>query len=179
MVWVRFRIWIRNWNQKLSYVGTGSAKNHYGSTTPCKFYRSRYCSSHCWGSVTFWSGSGSRSSYPYLWIMDPDPAPDPTPFFSDFKDALNLSAGTLSSVLKLNFLLIFCVKILFCNHYLVRSTPLWEKGRIWIRTCTSDYGSRSGRTKYMLIRIWFRIRISQHWCSFSICAGFKLCSSLM
>ncbi len=35
----------------------------------------------CWGSVTFWCGSGS--AYPYLWLTDPDP----TPFFSDFKDA--------------------------------------------------------------------------------------------
>jgi hypothetical protein len=49
--------------------------------------------------------------------MDPDPADptsNPTPFFSDFKGAknlffiffsYNLPAGTLSSVLKLNFLL--------------------------------------------------------------------------
>ncbi len=35
----------------------------------------------CWGSVTFWRGSGSPD--PYLWLMDPNP----TPFFSDFKDA--------------------------------------------------------------------------------------------
>jgi hypothetical protein len=41
----------------------------------------------CWGSVTFWCGSGSAD--PYLWLMDPDPYPtlDPTSFFSDFKDA--------------------------------------------------------------------------------------------
>ncbi len=32
----------------------------------------------CWGSVTFWCGSGSE--YPYLWLLDPDPTPDPTPF---------------------------------------------------------------------------------------------------
>ncbi len=35
----------------------------------------------CWGSMTFWCGSGSTD--PYLWLMDPDP----TPFFIDFKDA--------------------------------------------------------------------------------------------
>jgi hypothetical protein len=35
----------------------------------------------CWGSVTFWCGSGSPDQY--LLLMDPDP----TPFFSDFKDA--------------------------------------------------------------------------------------------
>jgi hypothetical protein len=47
--------------------------------------------------------------------------PDPTPFFSEFKDAKKFSfylhAGTFSSVLKLYFLLKFCVKILFCKHY--------------------------------------------------------------
>jgi hypothetical protein len=41
--------------------------------------------SQCWGSVTFWCGSGPVD--PYLLLMDPDPTPDPTPFFSDFKDA--------------------------------------------------------------------------------------------
>jgi hypothetical protein len=50
----------------------------------------------CWGSVTFWSGSGSPD--PYLSLMDPDPTldpkpdptPDPTPFFNDFKDVKKL-----------------------------------------------------------------------------------------
>jgi hypothetical protein len=36
----------------------------------------------CWGSVTFWCGSGSPD--PYLWLMDPDP--DPASFFNDFKE---------------------------------------------------------------------------------------------
>jgi hypothetical protein len=42
----------------------------------------------CWGSVTFWCGSGSVSPDPYLRLMDPDPnpTPDPTPFFNDFQD---------------------------------------------------------------------------------------------
>ncbi len=37
---------------------------------------------HCWGSVTFWcgSGSGSGSPDPHLWLMDPDSAPDPAHF---------------------------------------------------------------------------------------------------
>jgi len=43
----------------------------------------------CWGSMTFWLGSGSPD--PYLLLMDPDSDPDttpePTPFFIDFKDA--------------------------------------------------------------------------------------------
>ncbi len=71
--------------------------------------------------------------------MDPDPIqlPNPTPFFCDFKDAkkffsiffsYNLPAGTLSSVLKFNVLLKFCVlKYYFASIILVRSTPLWEK----------------------------------------------------
>jgi hypothetical protein len=39
-------------------------------------------STQCWGSVTFWRGSGSADPY-FLGLTDPDP----TPFFSDFKDA--------------------------------------------------------------------------------------------
>ncbi len=35
----------------------------------------------CWGSVTFWCGSGSAPL-----TTDPDPTPDLNPFFSDFKD---------------------------------------------------------------------------------------------
>ncbi len=71
----------------------------------------------CWGSVTFWCGSGSRSPHPYLWLMyldpvsDPDPILDTTPFFSDRMQknycfsffSFNLPAGTLSSVLKIIF----------------------------------------------------------------------------
>jgi hypothetical protein len=54
--------------------------------------------------------------------MDPDPTPNPTPFFRDFKDAKkkffvffssNLSAGTLSSVLKIYFF----AKNFFGKHY--------------------------------------------------------------
>ncbi len=37
----------------------------------------------CWGSMTFWCGSGFGSPDPYLWLMDPDP----TIFFIYFKDA--------------------------------------------------------------------------------------------
>jgi hypothetical protein len=61
--------------------------------------------------------------------MDPDPTPDPTPFFIDFKDAkknphfFSLLAAQLHHLWskKLNFLLKFCVKKLFCRHY---SSPL-------------------------------------------------------
>ncbi len=80
----------------------------------------------CWGSVTFWCGSGSAD--PYLWLLDPDPYPYPASFFSDLKMQKNIffslffsynwNTGTLSSVLKIKFLLKFCAKILFCNHYL-------------------------------------------------------------
>jgi hypothetical protein len=75
------------------------------------------CFLQCWGTVTFWCGSGSPD--PYLSLMDPvpnlDPTPDPTPFFNDFKDvnkivfflffSYNLPTGTSSSVLKIYF---FC-----------------------------------------------------------------------
>jgi hypothetical protein len=38
----------------------------------------------CWGSVTFWCGSGSGSTDPYLLLLDL------TPFFNNFKDAKKL-----------------------------------------------------------------------------------------
>ncbi len=59
--------------------------------------------------------------------MDPDPTTDPTPFFSDFKDAkknyffhiffLTYPLAHYMQSQKFNFLLKFCVKILFCKHY--------------------------------------------------------------
>ncbi len=68
----------------------------------------------------------------------PDPAPDPTPFFSDFKDAKKnflvifsycLPSGTLFSVLKIYFLLKFCVIILFCKHYVSPLNTSMRKGK--------------------------------------------------
>jgi hypothetical protein len=53
-------------------------------------YRHRYYSRQCWGSETFWRGSGSPD--PFLGLMDPDSDPDHTPdlttFFNDFKDLI-------------------------------------------------------------------------------------------
>jgi hypothetical protein len=70
-------------------------------------------SKQCWGSVTFWCGSGSPD--PYLLLMDQDPTPDPSPFFVEFKDTKKIiffifflitspvPTSTLSSVLKIYF----------------------------------------------------------------------------
>ncbi len=83
---------------------------------------------------------------PHRWLMDPDPSPDPTPFFSNFKDAKNYFLSYFFLITypqahylrswKFNFLQKFCIKILFCKHY------LWEKGRIrirsWFRIHTSN-----------------------------------------
>jgi hypothetical protein len=99
----------------------------------------------CWGSVTCWCGSGYAD--PYLWVMDPDPnpTPDPTPLFSDFKDAkkiffsYNLPAGTLSSVLKIQFLLKFVSEFYFASILEKRE----ESGSGSIRL-TNGYGSGSG-----------------------------------
>ncbi len=94
--------------------------------------------SQSWWSVTFWCGSGSGSADPYLWLMgpDPDPTPDPTPFVSDSKNkkknpffSYNLPAGTLSSVLKIFFLLNFCFKILFCKHFFSPLNIFMRKGK--------------------------------------------------
>ncbi len=77
----------------------------------------------CWGSLTFWCGSGSGD--PYFRLMDPDssPTPDPIPFFSNFKDAKNYNIYYLQSK-KLIFLLKFCVIFYFASIISVRSTPL-------------------------------------------------------
>ncbi len=128
------------------------------------------CFKKCWWYVSFWCGSGS--SDPYLWLMDPDPDPPlhPTPFFSDFKDAnffhifflqLQLTLRHIVfSLTNLIFAKILCSHIFFASIISVRSTPLWEKGRIRI----SDWltGSGFGRHKNMWIlriRIWFGIRL--------------------
>jgi hypothetical protein len=92
--------------------------------------------------------------------MAPDPTPVLTPFFSNFKDAkkiflfsYNLLVCTLSSVLIiiLNFLLKFCITILFCKPYF----SLKESGS---GSISLTNGSGSGRPKNMrILRIWIRI----------------------
>jgi hypothetical protein len=51
----------------------------------------KQCAKQCWGSVTFWCGSGFPDRYLCLMdpapALDPDPTPDPTPFLIDFTDA--------------------------------------------------------------------------------------------
>jgi hypothetical protein len=71
---------------------------------------------------------------------NPDPTPDPTPFFIDFKDAKKVffvsycfliigpQAHHLQSK-KFNFLLKFCVKILFCRHYFSPLNTFMRKGK--------------------------------------------------
>ncbi len=100
----------------------------------------------CWGSVTFWCGSGSGSPDPYLWLMDPDPTldptPDPTPFFIDLKDAIMQKIIIFSHFFlitcpqvhhlqskKFNFLQKFCVKMLFCIHYFSPFDTFMRKGK--------------------------------------------------
>jgi hypothetical protein len=101
--------------------------------------------------------------------MDPDPTPDPTPFFTDYKDtkkkiffifcSYNLPTGKHLQSKKLNLLLKFCIKILFCGIVIVRSTHLREKegsGSIY-----PNNGSGSGRPKNVRI---LRIRIPNTVC---------------
>jgi hypothetical protein len=106
-----------------------------------------FLANQSWGSVAFWCGSGSvpltngTDLAPDL-TSDavPDPTPDPTPFFRDFKDAkkniyfiffsYNLPTGTLSSCLKIKFLLKFCVKILFCRHHFIPLNTFMRKGSV-------------------------------------------------
>ncbi len=107
----------------------------------------------CWGSVTFWCGSGSPD--PYLLLMDPDihqdPTPGPTPFFSDFKDAKNwiffivfsftVPSGILSSVL---------LALFQSAQHLYEKSEGAGSGSIPL---TNGSGSGSGRPKNIRIRI--------------------------
>ncbi len=82
-------------------------------------------------------------SDPYLWLMDPDPVPDPdptpdpAPSFIDFKNAKKKISHffliTCHQVhhlqsKKFNFLLKFCVKMLFCRHSLSPLNTCVRKG---------------------------------------------------
>ena len=121
--------------------------------------------SQCWGSVTF---SGSADSY--LWPMNPDPTPDPTTFFSDFKDEKKFSLHfflltypqyIIFSLKNSNFLLKFCVKILFCQALFQSAQDIYgkreESGSVPL---TNGSGSGSGRPKNMrILRIRIRFRI--------------------
>jgi hypothetical protein len=69
-------------------------------------------------------------------VSDPDQTPDPTYFFNDFKVvkkicslffSYNLPTGTSSSVLKIYFLLKFCVTILFCQALFQSAQDIYEK----------------------------------------------------
>jgi hypothetical protein len=99
----------------------------------------RYPLQQCWGSMTFWCGSGSPDPYLGLMDQDPDSTPDLTPFFIDFKDAKKIfflfffiitcpEAHHLQSK-KFNFLLKLFVKILFCRHYFSPLTIFMRKGK--------------------------------------------------
>ncbi len=132
----------------------------------------------CWGSVTFWCGSGSPD--PYLWLMDPapDPTPDPTYFFNDFKDAKNNIFFILFLIIcqqahllqskKCYFLRKkFCVRILFCRHFFSPLNTSLRKGKdpdpaqyLWLmdpdpggpktcRSCGSGSGSGPGSPKLL------------------------------
>ncbi len=129
------------------------------------------------GRSSGWTPAGSRSSPPtsvgdpwhfgpYSRIriygsvpLAPDPTPDPTPFFNDFKDvkkkfffkffSYNVPTGTSSSVLKMLFLLKFCVKILFCQALFQSAQDIYEKRE----------GSGSGRLKNMVPNPYPRLLI--------------------
>ncbi len=102
----------------------------------------RQWNNQCWGPVLFWYGSGSPD--PYLWLLDPDPAqsPDPTSFFIYFKDVPKniffiyflITCPQAQHLHSKKFCKNFVLKLHFAGIISVRSTPLWEKGRIRIRT---------------------------------------------
>jgi hypothetical protein len=66
----------------------------------------------------------------------------------------NLPAGTLASVLKINFSLKFCVNNLFCKHYFSLLNTFMRKGK----GSESEVGSRSVALRPKDMRI-LRIRI--------------------
>ncbi len=126
---------------------------HIWEKTFCfSIYVRPYAAYQCWGSVTFWCGSGSPD--PYLWLIDPDPVPDPTPdpthFFINLRiiKIKKISYFFLLSCIqahhfqsnKFNFYYNLVFKCYFAGIISVRSTHLWEKGRVrcQIRIRSSD-----------------------------------------
>jgi hypothetical protein len=110
----------------------------------------------CWGSLTFWCGSGSESLDPHLWIMnpDPDPTPGPTTFFNDFKDLTKkFSYFFLITYPQVQSSFVFKINFLIFNFYIlfVCSTRLWETGA-GPGSIPLTSGSGSRRPKNM--RIW-------------------------
>ncbi len=91
--------------------------------------------SQCWGALSFWCESGSRFSF-------------------------NLPAGTLFSVLKIEFF----AKIYFASIISVRSTLLWERegsGSVSVTNGSGQgFGSVSGSAWIRInLSCWIRIRI--------------------
>jgi hypothetical protein len=78
----------------------------------------------CWGSMTFWCGSGSPD--PYLWLMDPDPdpdsAPDPCYFRHDVQDA------NKKLILKKSFSAFYFLKV-HLNHF----SKIKSHKTVWIK----------------------------------------------
>jgi hypothetical protein len=62
----------------------------------------------CYGSVTFWYGSGS--SDPYLSPTDPDADPDPAQFVSDLQDTNHI-------IFSLSFNAHFCFNSTFTSFF--------------------------------------------------------------
>jgi hypothetical protein len=96
--------------------------------------------------------------------LDPEPTPDPIPFFSDLKDAKNYffffifflltymqpCRHTIFSLKNYQFFAKnFLIQFYFASIISVRSTLLWEQGRIRIRT--SDYWIRARETQRIRI----------------------------
>ncbi len=115
------------------------------------------------------------------WLMDPDPAPDPSPdlipFFIDFKDAKknhifffysNLPTSHYLQSKVFNFLLKFCVKILFGRRYFSPLNTFMRKAKypdpepyLWIMDPDPDPGDpKTCGSCWSWSGFW-----SQHWCS--------------
>jgi hypothetical protein len=81
----------------------------------------------CWGSVTFWCGSGSPD--PYLWLMDPDPDAKKKYIFFLHIFFSQLARRYTLFCLKIKFVVKFCVKMLFCRHYFSPLNTFMRKGK--------------------------------------------------
>ncbi len=107
---------------------------------------------HCWGSVTFWCGSGSGL---YIPLTNGSGSNSGSDFFLQWLEGCKKRAHYLQSK-KFIFLLKFGVKILFCKHCFSPLNSFMGKGKdpdLWLTDPYLDPGDpKTCRSRYLTLQ---------------------------